>query len=362
MGTHSSVSPANEFDLFFDGDELYDRMLASIAGATQRIRLETYIFADDEIGRHFTRTLIERAQQGVVVQLHVDAAGSLFLGTHRLIRILQKENVQVRWFHRWSWRQPVRYNRRNHRKLLVIDQREFFLGGFNIHRENSRRLVGEQCWRDSHIAVRGPLSQEAAMLFDEFWDRRRRWKFNRYGGLARLMSNHTRQSRRMMRSLYVQSFYQARQSINITTPYFVPDHVTQQALIDAARRGVDVQLLLPAKTDVSLVRWASHAVYDRLLEAGVHIYEYLPRILHAKSVVIDGGWAVIGTANLDYRSLFVNYELILIMAEPALCQALEQQFAADLQRSTEIVERQWADRPLVHHLAEMIGWLGRRWL
>ena len=200
------------------------------------------------------------------------------------------------------------------------------------------------------------------MLFDEFWERRRRWKFNRYGGRMRLMSNHTRQCRHMMRSLYVQSFYQARQSIHITTPYFVPDHVTQQALVDAARRGVEVRLLLPAKTDVSLVRWASHAVYDRLLEAGVRIYEYQPRILHAKSVVIDGGWAVIGTANLDYRSMFVNYELILIMAEPALCAELEQQFAVDLQQAANVVDLHWADRPLLHHVAEMIGWLGRRWL
>ena len=352
----------NEFALFFDGDELYDSMLASIAAARECIQLETYIFADDEVGRRFTRALIERAQQGVTVRLHIDAAGSLFLGAHRLIRILQKENVDVRWFHRWSWRRPLRYNRRNHRKLLVVDRHEAFLGGFNIHRENSRRVVGDQCWRDTHVRVRGPLCDEAAQLFDEFWDRRQRWKFNRHGGMARLMSNHTRRWRRMMRALYIQSFYQARHSIHITTPYFVPDHVMQQALIDAAQRGVDVRLLLPSKTDIWLVRWASHAVYDRLLEAGVGIYEYQPRILHAKSVVIDGGWAVIGTANLDYRSLFVNYELILIMAEAAVCTELERRFSLDLQQSARIVDQRWVERPIFHHIAEMIGWLVRRWL
>jgi len=356
------MAVADDLCLYNEGDDLYDAMLAAIAAAQQSVLLETYIFADDEIGRRFAIALIEAAQRGLDVRVHIDAAGSLFWHSPTLARQMQQGGVQLRWFHRWSWHQPWRYNRRNHRKMLLIDRRQVFLGGSNIHRENSRKLFGEQRWHDIDICVDGHFAEQAAQLFDAFWrGRRRSWAPPLASG-DMLLSNHTHASRQAMRRIYRDGFSGASQCIDVITPYFVPDHLTRQALIMAARRGVQVRLLLPRKTDVRIARWAAHASYARLLEAGVKIYEYLPRVLHAKAVVIDGRWAAVGTANIDYRSFFVNYELNLITADPVLCHDLVQQFEYDLLQAETIEPRYWARRPWLHRLGENMAWLVRRWL
>jgi len=356
------MSDFEQLTLYNEGDELYAAMLSAIANARQSILLETYIFADDEIGRQFAEALIAAVDRGVEVRLHVDAAGSLFWHSRRMARQLMDAGVNLRWFHRWSWREPWRYNRRNHRKILVIDRRLVFLGGFNIHRENSRIIYGERRWHDLHISVGGHFGEQAAQLFDAFWEHKRRvWAPPLKNG-DMLISNHGHVGRRAMRRMYRYGFAGAKQTVDLITPYFVPDHVTRQALIRAARRGVRVRLLLPRKTDVLIARWAAHASYARLLDAGIQIYEYLPRVLHAKLVVIDNRWAAIGTANIDYRSFFVNYELNLISSDPLLCQQLEQEFEHDLLQSSRVYIRHWVKRPWLHRLAETSAWLVRRWL
>ena len=352
----------DDLSLYNEGDDLYDAMLAAIALAQHSVLLETYIFSDDEVGQRFATTLIEAAQRGLDVRLHIDAAGSLFWHSRILAQRMQQGGVRLHWFHRWSWHQPWRYNRRNHRKMLVVDRWWVFLGGFNIHRENSRRVFGELRWRDTHVCLSGHFGEQAAQLFDTFWHGlRRAWGPPLPNG-DMLLSNHTHASRKAMRRIYREGFSQARRCIDVTTPYFVPDHLTRQALIVAARCGVQVRLLLPRKTDVRIARWAAHASYARLLAAGVMIYEYLPRVLHAKVVVIDGRWAAVGTANIDYRSFFVNYELNLITADAALCAYLTQQFEHDLLQAEQIHSRLWGQRPWLHRLAESLAWLVRRWL
>jgi len=356
------MGATDDLCLFTEGDELYDAMLDAIAAARSSVLLETYIFADDEIGRRFAAALIAAARRGVDVRLHIDAAGSLFWHSNTLARQMLQGGVRLHWFHRWSWHQPWRYNRRNHRKMLVIDRQRVFLGGFNIHRENSRSVFGEQRWHDIHVSVSGAFAVQAGQLFEAFWRGvRRAWAPPLPSG-DMLMSNHTRVGRRAMRYIYRDGFNRARACIDVTTPYFVPDHITRQALIMAARRGVQVRLLLPRKTDVRIARWAAHASYARLLEAGVKIYEYLPRVLHAKTVVIDGHWAAVGTANIDYRSFFVNYELNLITANPDLCHDLQQQFEHDLLQSEQVHGLHWGRRPWAERLLEMLAWWVRRWL
>lgn len=348
---------------FTEGDALYEAMLDSIAGARRRVWLETYIFADDEIGRRFAEALTERARAGLDVRLHIDAAGSALCFSSRLEHYLLTQGVQLRWFHRWRWREPLRYNRRNHRKLLVVDDSEAYLGGFNIHRENSRLIYGEQRWRDSHVQCRGALAVQAARLFDAFWRGNRRWALPRTAGTASvLMPNHTRLCRRQLHCAYAAMAEGAQSAIWVTTPYFVPDHRTQEALITAARRGRDVRVLVPRKGDVRLARWAARAAYAKLLRAGVRIFEYLPRVLHAKTAVVDEAYAVLGTANLDYRSFFLNYELNFITREPDVCRQLVEQFEKDLEESEEICAGRWATRPWTEHLTETVGWLARRWL
>ncbi len=350
------------FVLFTEGDALYEAMLADIAGAKINIRFETYIIAGDEIGWRFGEALVNKVQQGISVRVIADAAGVMLWGSHQLVRFMLQQGVQVELFHRWHWQKPLRYNRRDHRKLLVIDDETLYLGGFNMHRENSRALVGEARWRDTHISTRGELAREAALLFDVVWRKKKRWRARPEAVVSGLVPNHNHACRQDLHSLFADSFESATKTVYVTTPYFVPDHRTQRALKNAAQRGIDVRLLLPGKNDVWLVQWASQAAYAELLFAGVRIYEYLPRVLHAKTAVVDGAWATLGTANLDYRSLFINYEVNLVTRDIRLCQELQACFMDDLTYAEEITKRDWAKRPWNRHLSESIGWMARRLL
>ena len=337
-------------------------MLGSITAARERVQLECYIFADDEIGWCFAEALAERARAGVKVQMHLDAAGSLWLRSPRLQRFLHDAGVQLRWFQRWDWRHPQRYNRRDHRKLLVTDERDAYLGGFNIHRHNSRRLYGESRWRDTHVQLRGELVSQARMHFESFWNGIRRWTPPRPLPRDILLPNYSHRGRRLLRRTLAELISGARHSVCLTTPYFVPDRRTQQLLMAAARRGVDVRILVPRKNDVRLAHWAAHAAYETLLVNGVRIFEYLPRVLHAKTIVADRGWATVGTANFDYRSFFLNYELNLFTRDAALCGELEDQFQADLDESEEVRLEHWRKRFWGGKLLELVGWAARRWL
>ncbi|MGA9853435.1 MAG: phospholipase D-like domain-containing protein [Gammaproteobacteria bacterium] len=355
-------APAKPRRLFIEGDELYAAMLDAIRGARHSIKLESYIFADDEIGRQFAAALGERARAGVQVLVNIDAAGSLFWASRRLEKALKRDGVEVHWFHRWSWRDPWRYNRRNHRKLLVVDGRVGFLGGFNIHRENSRKVYGETRWRDTHVEVRGQLARNLQALFDAFWrGQRRRYPVTRSAD-GNLITNHSHRGRLLLRNLYAARFAISRQRIWLTTPYFVPDRRTQRSLMAAARRDVDVRVLVPHKSDVRIAQWAARAAYAALLAAGVRIYKYRPRMLHAKTVTIDGAWCSVGTANIDYRSFFLNYELTLTSRDSGFVAVLETQFLTDLEQSEQIFPARWAQRGWLTRVLEFIGWLGRRWL
>ncbi len=348
--------------LFTEGDALYEAMLASINSATTAVRMESYIFASDEIGWKFAKALARSADGGVDVRLHLDAAGAW--GTSaELQRYLRNHGVQLRWFHRWSWRDPLRYNRRSHRKLLVVDERLFYVGGFNVHRESSRQAYGELRWRDTHASVSGALAGDAARLFDAFWRGHRRWVPPQRGvGELQLISNHSRACRHLIRCHYAAAFASAKEHIYLTTPYFVPDLSTLRQLLACARRGLDVRLLVPSKSDVPIAQWAAHALYASLTSAGVRIYEYLPRMMHAKTVVIDQRWATVGSANLDYRSFFINYELLLTTTAPDDCERLSQQFCEDMSASRPVVGDSWSKRAWTNRFFEAIGRALRRWL
>jgi cardiolipin synthase len=350
------------FTVFTEGDLLYESMLAAIKDAKINIRLETYILAGDEIGWRFGEALVNKVRQGLSVRLIVDAAGVMLWGSQALVRFMQQQGVTLELFHRWHWRKPLRYNRRDHRKLLVIDDEILYLGGFNLHRENSRSLVGDGRWRDTHVKVNGGLAREAAALFDIVWRKKKYWQRRSGPTISALVPNHNHVCRQDLHSLFTDSFEAAAKTIYVTTPYFVPDHRTQRSLKVAAQRGIDVRLLLPAKNDVWLAQWASHAAYAELLFAGVRIFEYLPRVLHAKTAVVDGSWATLGTANLDYRSLFLNFEVNLVTRDIHLCHELQNCFTQDLAQAEEISKHDWAKRPWNRHVSESIGWLARRWL
>ncbi|MDQ2069271.1 phospholipase D-like domain-containing protein [Natronospira bacteriovora] len=354
--------------LYFEGAPLYDDMLAAIATARERIWLESYIFADDEVGRLFLLALADAVRRGVDVRLHLDAAGSLFRTGRRFFREVRHAGIPLRRFHRWSWREPFRYNRRNHCKLLIIDDSCLFTGGFNIHRESDARVVGSACWRDSHAAIHSrSLCEQAEILFDLFWSHRWRDPTRRFvdqagrQGLA-LVGNRGPRQEHALRKLYRDALDQAEQRILLTTPYFVPDAKTLLCLRRAARRGVSVHLLLPGVIDHQALLLVARRQYRRLLEAGVRIHEYRQRILHAKTLTVDGELGILGTANFDYRSLFHNYELNLVIRQRGLTEQLDRQFARDLDQSDEITLENLPDPNWRERLLGRAGWVVRRWL
>ncbi len=347
--------------VYGEGDDLYAAMLEDISQARDAIRLESYIFAGDEIGWRFAHALVERAKVGVHVRVHVDAAGALFEGTDKLYRHLRKAGVDARWFNRWRWRDPWYYNRRNHRKLLVVDDRSVYLGGFNLHRASSRMQVGNRRWRDVHVRLAGRLAAPASALFDELWDGRPAPTPPPWDGSYRLVPNASRRCRRVLYCEYLDALGTAESCISIVTPYFVPNRRFRAALVAAVRRGVEVRVLLPAQSDRRFVQWAGHALARPLARRGVQFFEFLPRMLHAKVTLIDARWAMVGSANVDYRSFFTNQELNLVSHAPEVCRQLDALLREDFSQAGRL---ELARRPgdLLRALAEALGHRLRRWL
>lgn len=340
-------------------------MLEDIRGARRSVKLESYIFAADSIGWQFADALIERARSGVSVQVHLDAAGALFEGTSAVFEPLRAGGVDVKWFNRWRWREPWRFNRRNHRKLLVVDSRCFYVGGFNIHRQSSRASFGERRWRDVQVRLDWHLVDVARATFDEQWTEQSSRPLAPWCGRYRLLPNATRECRHILHCFHVDALAAARRTVRLTTPYFVPDRDFRAALRAAAARGVDVRVMLPALSDSRIVQWASHALARTLSGAGVSFHEYLPRMLHAKTLVVDEEWASVGSANMDYRSFFINRELNLISRSPLLCRQLIEVFEEDLLQARPL---DWRDRfrsgssSRIERIAQAISRRFRRWL
>lgn len=353
--------PTDGLTLFVEGDVLYDAMLADLALAQSAIRLESYIFADDEVGSQFVAALGRAAQSGVATTMRLDAAGS-WGGLHRSsVTKLVAEGVALGRSRAWSWRHPWMFHRRNHRKLLIVDDRVAYLGGFNINRDSSRRWAGEGRWRDTHVRITGPLVRDAIAIFDRYLRRGRPLQLLGTRGMY-LLPNRTRRCRQRMRCVFDDRFGSARERVWLTTPYFVPDRQSQGRLCAAARRGVDVRLLVPGRSDVAIAQWASRASYSHLLAAGVRIFEYQLRVLHAKTALVDRDWATVGSANFDYRSLFINDEINLVAEDAGLNAELSAQFELDLANSSEIVAETWRHRHWRAPIAEAIGTWVRRWL
>ena len=358
----------SEFELFTEGDDLYASMVAAIEGAERDVRMESYIFAADEVGRRFAAALAGRAHAGADVRLHLDQFGADFPASRSLWRELETAGVSFRWYHPLHWRHPLEYLRRNHRKLLVVDDRLAFLGGFNIRRLNSRALSGDARQRDTHVGVTGELVRAGAASFDALWGAETLPPAEAIPDdpsevqTALLVPSHSKRCEWRLACLHAGMIDRSLCHVYVTSPYFGPGSLIERALRAAARRGVDVRLLLPQTGDPPAAGWATRAAYEPLLSSGVRIFEYQPRKLHAKSIEIDGEWAVVGSANLDYLSLFVNHELILVARERRLAERLRLQYERDLEDSREVMLPQWRRRGPGERGLEMMGRAVRRLL
>lgn len=367
-----ALRPGHRVRLLIDGKQTFTTMLEAIAAARDYILLETYILRADGIGERFAEALIERARAGVDVWLIYDGFGSLWLPSSFVER-LQDAGVHTLEYRpvrrgKWTWK---RWLRRDHRKILVVDGRLGFVGGINIGDEYSPREWGGKHWRDTHATFLGPVVGDMISLFRSTWNARADSPLRRLaipetvsGGdeRAQLLYSDDRGRRSGIRRHIVHAIRQARQRILVSNAYFLPDPGLRRALARAAQRGVDVRILVPGHSDVRSVQWAGEHTFRYLLRRGVRIYQWQDTHMHAKTITIDDQYAMIGSYNLDYMSLFWNREVVAEILGTDTPSALASQFAVDIDRSLEIQSEQWSRRSWLVRLRSWWFYRFRRFL
>ena len=347
--TGLAPSSATELEWLVDGATTYRTLLAAVAKARDHVHLEYYIFNPDHAGIALRDALVERAAAGVRVRLLLDAVGAAGI-RKRFLQPLLDAGAEVVWFHPRQLLKPFKrpwLNLRTHRKLVVIDGREAFTGGINItdEEDESRR---PDAYRDLHMRLRGHVVRSLQLVFIEDWiyatgQEPARFNIaelwpedmaNRSDGPinAQVLISGPDSSWETIHRLHVAAIHEARQRVWLVTPYFVPGEAARMALTSAALGGLDVRLLVPKMSDSWFVTQAARSYFDELLQAGVKIYEYGPRMLHTKALIADDDVCIVGSANFDHRSFRLNFELSMMFTDSdritALAQILEGEFAA----------------------------------
>jgi cardiolipin synthase len=373
----------NRAVLLEDGPATYRAMLAAISAAKDHINLETYIIEDDEMGRQFADLLLARQAAGVQVHLIYDSVGCIRTPREFFER-LKEGGVQVLEFNPvnpLTAKKGWQVNNRDHRKLLLVDGRTAFIGGINISNVYSSGSSPTRStpsspksggWRDTQIQIDGPVVAEFQKLFLATWEKQHGPPLAgknyfpalspRGNELVRSIGSSYDDPQSLIYLTLISAITNAEKSVHLTNAYFVPDPQILQALLDAARRGVDVTLILPALSDSNLVFHAGRSYYTELLAAGVKIYERGGGVLHSKTVVIDGVWSCIGSTNLDWRSFLHNDEVNAVILGPEFAQQMQAMFERDLAASTAITAEAWARRPLRFKLKELMSRIWQYWL
>ncbi len=352
----SPLLEGNRVRACFRGPETFEAMRAAIDAARAEVLVESYIFKDDATGRSLLETFVRAVDRGVRVCVLADAFGSI--ATRRAFwNEMRSRGVEVRLFNPLFphlLTQPFR----DHRKILVVDCATGFTGGMNIGDEYGSGLSAHGGpWRDTHVKVDGPAAWAMATVFTEAWIAaggspiELRSLAPEEGGVPVLvLDSRPGRGHGETASALAAIVAAARKRLWITNAYFAPRRRAVRVLGDAARRGVDVRILLPGRSDVPLVRHAGHGYYAALLRRGVRVFEYQAAVLHAKTLVADDFLSVAGSTNLDFRSFHFNAECNLVMLDRETTRAFSEAFEADLAQSAEITPALWARRSLLHRM------------
>lgn len=359
--SHRPPTAGNALEVFDNVSVLYDALETAVRAARRHIHFEYYLFQPDETGQRFLTLLTEKAAQGVEVRLLLDAVGSRFVTAHHLAP-LRRAGGAVAWFLPLrAFPKSLALHMRNHRKIAIVDGEVAFTGGANVGDEYRGRRASRAHWRDIHLRVEGPAVLDLQEVFAEDWwfATDRRLTRDDYFPPARPAGNdviHVVPSgpddpAQALHASLFHAIATARTRVWIETPYFVPDAPIATALESAARRGVDVRLLVPETSDHALVDRAGESFLPTLLLAGVKAFRYEAGILHSKLVAIDGHWGILGSANMDIRSFRLNFEVNLLAFSPGVARRIEGIFERDLVQSHPVGLSDLAAAPLHHQLA-----------
>ena len=342
------------------GQDLYDDMLRAIEGARSQVLLETYIWKGDALGARFKQALVDAADRGVEVRVIYDQFANL------VVRPPFKHfppHVKVLAFPVYSagWRFfDLRRYGRDHRKILVVDGEVGFVGGYNLGASYATE------WRDTHCRITGPGVADLTRAFADFWNLHREKRFRRsespmllsapsqWEPKIRVHRNVPRLWMFPIRSMYLEAINRAQRNVWLTSAYFMPDEDFVATLVNAARRGVDVRVLLPAKSNHIVVDWISRGYFRQLLQAGIGIHRYRDAMVHAKTATIDGSWSTIGTANVDRLSMSGNYEINVEIIDDSLAQEMERIFETDLTNSLPLTLHEWEARDVYSRFTEFV--------
>jgi cardiolipin synthase A/B len=378
------LTAGNKASVLVDGPQTFGSIEQSLRSARHHIHVETFIFGDKGIGREFADLLVRKHQEGVEVRILYDSIGSLDT-PREFFDELRSKGLQVREFRPLN---PVetpliwKIQNRDHRKIIVIDGRIGFTGGINIDNTYSSASSSkpgpkqglEDGWRDTHMSIQGPAVRQLQKLFIETWNETgERTQFepehdyfpitnDKGKDLVAIVANDSESDDRSLYGTYLAAFKNARSRLWITHAYFAPNEELLDAMTDAAQRGVDVRLIVPGFTDSRIVLQATRATYTGLLEKGVRIYQLDDAFLHAKSVVIDGTVAIVGSANLDMRSFVHNDEVNAIVVSRDFGQRMEEVFGRDQKAARAIDLVQWKHRSPLQRLKEFGARLVGYWL
>ena len=368
----AKVNRTGSFQVFKNGPAFYPAELAAIRGAQRSVNLEAYIFQRSQIGSLYLDAMVERARTGVQVNVVLDAFGSMG-ATRRFFRPLLEAGGKVSWYNGFTWYRLWRVDNRTHRELLIVDGNIGFIGGAGIADHWFHGVHGHPRWRDTMVRVEGDAVPNLQATFAENWLAAcgellvgdayfPQITYSEQTAALVVNSTPTVGGSTRARVLFQLLLASAKQSISITTPYFLPDHgLTRELCRAIEKRGIKVRILVPGrKSDHFLTRSASRGGYGPLLKAGAEVYEYQPAMIHAKILCVDNLWAVVGSTNFDNRSFGLNDEVNLAVRDSSLARRLESDMEADLKESRRISLDEWRHRPVIERAPELLGWIFER--
>lgn len=363
----------DSWDLFFTGDSFYSSLFESIRKAKKRVWIEVYILGKDPVGERFLSLLEDVGRSGIDTRLLVDGVGSWWMGQAERTR-LERAGIHFQIF------RPLKpgillfsgVNRRNHRKLMIVDD-VCYLGGMNLSCSHSVQCAGKDAWSDTMLRLEGPIVPRLEKSFLRIWEA------VRGGGKVRQLirrSHHWRKKeepfqilegipaghRIRSRLYYLRLMRRVHHRVLIRSAYFVPGPVLVHRLKRMVKKGLDVRILLNEKTDVPVARYAGRALYTTLLKSGVRIYEKVGNFSHAKVTVLDGKYLLIGSSNLDYRSFLHNLEIDLFLKHRSMARRLEGEFFTELEHAREMTLDEFRKRPGRERFLEWFFYLFRYWL